>query len=453
VTDSFNGGPAGPLDAGTFAVNSDGSAEDRSIQLAAGTHVVSATYSGDDSYNASGPIAHTLTVTKAPTATGVSSSVTSIVLGGTVTLTAIISSSSDSSVGPSGMVQFLNKGSNFGAPVACLPAGANFFGASCTATLNTTTLPLGANTISATYPGDSNYLTSATTASASVHILAATNTVVATGAGANLWQGQSVTFTATVTPTPSGTPTGTVQFTANGTSIGSRTLSSGQAQVTTSVLPLGTVQIVAAYGGDSNNVASTSAQLTETVSTAFTVAVNPSPDAISAPGQSGPTTVTLTSVTTFAGTPSALTCTGLPSESTCNFNPGPSAITLTAGGTATTTLTISTTAASGVAPGAGSRRTPPGWRNIPGSVALSCVLGMMLVALVALGLRGTTRRRWNFALGFAVFVLLVVNVGCGGGGVGGVVHDPGTPAGTYPVTITVTIGGVTQTGPVSLVVQ
>ena len=41
---------------------------------------------------------------------------------------------------------------------------------------------------------------------------------------------------------------------------------------------------------------------------------------------------------------------------------------------------------------------------------------------------------------------------CGGGG-GGVVHNPGTPLGTYPVTITATIGGVTQTGSVSLTVN
>lgn len=452
VTDSFNGGAPGPLDAGTFAVNSDGSAEDQPIQLPAGTHSLSATYSGDNSYNGSGPVAVALTVSTAATATGVASSVASIGFGGTVTLTATIASNSNSSVGPSGTVQFLNKGSIFGVAVACIPAGATATaGASCTATLNTTTLPLGANTISAQYSGDANYAPSSTTASASVQILAATNTVVTTGAGANLWQGQSVTFTATVTATPSGTPTGTVQFTANGTSIGSGTLSGGQAQVTTSTLPLGTDQIVAAYGGDSNNAASTSAQLTETVKTAYTIAANPTTITISAPGQSGSTTLTFTSLNSFAGsvTLTSAVCSGLPAESTCSFNP--TTITLTANGTATTTMTVTTTAASLAVPPTGNRPTRLRWRNVPGSVALTCFLVMMLAALVVLGLR-EKQRRWNLALGLAVFVLLVLNVGCGGSGGGGVTNS-GTPVGSTNASVAVMINGVAQSVSVTVTVQ
>ncbi len=454
VTDTFNS-VTSPLDAGTFAVNSEGYTEDQPIQLAAGTHALSATYSGDNSYNGSGPATVTLTVSQAATATSVASNSASVAYGGNEPLTATVGSNSNSSAGPTGYVQFLNNGVPLGGQVTCTPAGATAtVGASCTATLNTTALLLGTNAISATYSGDANYSSSATTVSASVQVLATTTTVVSTVAGPNLWQGQSVTFTAAVTPNQAGgpAPTGTVQFSANSVSIGSGTLSGGQAQVTTSALPLGTEQIVAVYAGDSNNVTSASAQLTETVSTAFSVGMNPNPIPVSAPGQPGTATVTLTSLTTFTGTASALTCSGLPAESTCSFSPAAAAITLPPGGTATTTLTISTTAASVVAPGAGNRQTPLGWRNLPGSVALTCVLLAMLMALVVLGLRGT-RRRWNFALGFAVFVLLVLNVGCGGNSGGGVVHNPGTPAGTYPVTITATIGGATQTGSVSLTVQ
>jgi hypothetical protein len=117
-------------------------------------------------------------------------------------------------------------------------------------------------------------------------------------------------------------------------------------------------------------------------------------------------------------------------------------------------LTISTTAASVVAPGGGNHRTPLGWRNIPGSVALTCLLMMILTALLALGLRGT-RRQWNFALGIAVFVLLVLNVGCGGGGSGGGggITNPGTPVGTKTVGVTVTINGVAQSVSLTVTVQ
>ena len=138
IDDTFNG-TTNRLDTGTFAINGLGHSEDQPIQLPAGTHNLSATYSGDASYNPpSGPVALTLTVSKATTATSVTSNMTSIATGGTVTLTANISSSSNSSVGPSGKVQFMSNGSNLGAAVTCTPAGAtSTVGASCTATLTT----------------------------------------------------------------------------------------------------------------------------------------------------------------------------------------------------------------------------------------------------------------------------------------------------------------------------
>ena len=145
VTDTFNS-VTGPLDAGTFAVNSDGSAEDQPIQLAAGTHTVQLTYSGDNSYTGAGPVTLSLTVSKATTATSVASNPTTTTSGGTVTLTAVIISNSNSSAGPSGTVQFLSNGSNLGAAATCTPAGATATaGASCLATLTTTisTLPPG----------------------------------------------------------------------------------------------------------------------------------------------------------------------------------------------------------------------------------------------------------------------------------------------------------------------
>jgi hypothetical protein len=51
-TDAVNGGAAAPLDGGSFALNSSGYAEDRPIQLSGGSHVLSASYSGDKSYGA-----------------------------------------------------------------------------------------------------------------------------------------------------------------------------------------------------------------------------------------------------------------------------------------------------------------------------------------------------------------------------------------------------------------
>jgi hypothetical protein len=65
--------------------------------------------------------------------------------------------------------------------------------------------------------------------------------------------GQAVTFTATVTPKGTGTPTGTVSFFDGTTNIGNSALNSGGVAVlTASTLSVGTHGITATYNGDSN---------------------------------------------------------------------------------------------------------------------------------------------------------------------------------------------------------
>ena len=137
ITDTFNGS-TGPLDASPFPVNSAGSGEDQPIQLPPGSHALSGTYSGDISYNAAGPVADMLTVTKAATITTVTTSVNSVASGGSVILTATVSTNSNGA-GPTGTVQFKNGSSNLGAAVTCTPTAASTTAAAfCTATLTTT---------------------------------------------------------------------------------------------------------------------------------------------------------------------------------------------------------------------------------------------------------------------------------------------------------------------------
>jgi hypothetical protein len=96
------------LDQGAFPVNSEGSGEDQPIQLPAGTHNLSATYSGDISYNPPGSATtSTLTVSKATTATTVGANPSSITTSTSVTLTATINTQSNGAA-PTGTVQFLN---------------------------------------------------------------------------------------------------------------------------------------------------------------------------------------------------------------------------------------------------------------------------------------------------------------------------------------------------------
>ena len=78
--------------------------------------------------------------------------------------------------------------------------------------------------------------------------------------------GQSVTFTTSISPN---TATGTVQFNDTSTSpptiLGTGTITSGHAIVTTSSLSVGSHNIVAKYLGDTNNIASVSSALTQAV--------------------------------------------------------------------------------------------------------------------------------------------------------------------------------------------
>jgi hypothetical protein len=82
--------------------------------------------------------------------------------------------------------------------------------------------------------------------------------------------GKSVTFTAKVAVSFGSTATGTVAFKNGSTTLATETLSAGQAVYTTTGLGAGTNSITAVYSGSSNDVASTSAVLTETVAQATT---------------------------------------------------------------------------------------------------------------------------------------------------------------------------------------
>jgi hypothetical protein len=127
------------------SLNNQGFAEDQPINVNAGTHNITATYSGDPNYApTSTSNTLTITITQASTATALASSLSSIMPGTSVTLTATVNSTSGSPQGPSGSVAFTNNGNSLGSGT-CTPTGAtSSAGALCTATLTVA--------ISALYP-------------------------------------------------------------------------------------------------------------------------------------------------------------------------------------------------------------------------------------------------------------------------------------------------------------
>jgi Bacterial Ig-like domain (group 3)/FG-GAP-like repeat/FG-GAP repeat len=126
-----------------------------------------------------------------------------------------------------------------------------------------TLLPTGTKSVTAYYSGDSNYGGSASNTVSQLVTKASTTTVLSSSLNPSTY-GQSVTFTATVSPEYAGTPTGRITFKFGTKVLGAVTLSGGTATYTTSTLPKGSDVITAGYSGSANFTTS-SASATETV--------------------------------------------------------------------------------------------------------------------------------------------------------------------------------------------
>src|SRR5262249_23111712 len=125
-------------------------------------------------------------------------------------------------------------------------------------------LAAGSHSIKASYGGDANDNGSTSAIlTQTVNPAAKTNTTTGLTSNANPSSlGQTVTFTATVSPSAA---TGTVTFLDGATAIGSGTMSGGVAAFATASLALGSHSITATYGGDNNYNSSTSNAVSQTV--------------------------------------------------------------------------------------------------------------------------------------------------------------------------------------------
>jgi len=122
------------------------------------------------------------------------------------------------------------------------------------ASLTTTAVQGGTRSITAVYAGDTNFAGSASSPIMQTVSRAATSIGVTLTMGANpSLRGQALSFTATISPEFSGTPTGQVTFADGNTIIGIHTPNSiGQAVITTALLDVGQHSVTATYGGDQN---------------------------------------------------------------------------------------------------------------------------------------------------------------------------------------------------------
>jgi hypothetical protein len=246
--------------------------------LAAGSHSITAKYPGAYSYAPSTSAVYTQVMNLPATTTALTTSVNPSPYGQSLTLVAAISSTNNGT--ETGSVTFFNGATALGTATVSNNA----------AQLNVSTLPVGSDSLTAKYSGDSNYAASTSTAITETVNLAATTTTVASSVNPATF-GQSVIFTVTVQPSGAGTPTGTITLMDGATSIGSGSLSgSNSVQFTVGTLSGGAHSITAAYGGDANFSGNTSAALVETVNAASTATAVASSTNPASAGQ----TVTLT---------------------------------------------------------------------------------------------------------------------------------------------------------------
>nr|BFE64019.1 hypothetical protein GCM10020063_085450 [Dactylosporangium thailandense] len=200
--------------------------------LATGT--VTATYSGDKSFNSSVGT-KSLTVDKADTSTLGSVTPDPSVTGQSVEVCATVQALPPGSGVPTGTLTFTAAG-GFNQTVTL-----NGTGKGCT-----TTTALTGGTITATYGGDADFSGSTDTFPATVDPATTTTTVSATPDPSTAGQSVQVCATVAVEAPASGTPTGTVTFTGAGLT-DTVPLSAGEACTTSTSLATGTIN--AAYNG------------------------------------------------------------------------------------------------------------------------------------------------------------------------------------------------------------
>ena len=269
-----------------------------------GSHIITATYSGDNNFLTSTSANFTQTVNQASTTTTVTNAVNPSVFGQGVTFTATVTAGSGT-FDNGGTVTFSDGSTSLG--TAGLSGGQATFTA-----LSSVITTVATHTITASYSGDTNFTTSSGSVLQTVNPASTTTTVTASP-NASMF-GQSVTFTATVSAAGAGigTPTGVVTFKDGGSAIGTGSLSGSTpdtATFTTSTLAVSSSHaITAVYHGDNNFTTSTSATtVTQTVNQASTTTtISSSSSNPSVFGQSVTFTATVAAAGPGAGTPTGL---------------------------------------------------------------------------------------------------------------------------------------------------
>ncbi len=277
-----------------------GTASTLFVPWAAGNFVITASYAGERTMAPSLSTAILTAVAPQPvsTFTTISGSPDSAMQGDPVELTANVSAvlpalARSSDPMPTGTVEFLEGTTSLG--TATLDDG--------TASLTLSDLAPGTHRITAQYSGADGFEASESedpfTVTITAHPSAISSRTTVSASPERVEAGSEVALVADVSPLPvespapasaraadASAPTGSVEFFADGASVGTATLSDGTATLKTSSLAVGAHRITAAYRGDDVFAASESDQAaTVTVVAKPSMKPTPTPSATTAPSK------------------------------------------------------------------------------------------------------------------------------------------------------------------------
>jgi hypothetical protein len=241
----------GTMQIGT-GTTAGGAATFSTAALTVKTHTIKATYAGDATFKPSSGTVQQV-VEDYATNTSLSANPTPSNFGQAVVLTAVVTTAG--SMTPTGKVTFYNDNSSL---------GTGTLDSTGTTTLTMAKLPVGTDSLSAIYDGDSlNAKSTSSVLDQTVDQAQITITVMSSPNPST--SGKSVKFTATLSSNGS-LPNGQiVTFSYNGSTVGTGTISAkGIATCSTTTLPAGSDEVTATYGG-SADYSSASGSVSQTV--------------------------------------------------------------------------------------------------------------------------------------------------------------------------------------------
>lgn len=399
----------------TAPLSGSGNASVTISTLGAGTYTIIATYSADTNFAASSSPVVIEKVIGADSAVTLTASPNPATYGQTVTFKALVRPAQGNAV-PTGKVVF----SEGGTPLGSVPLDST--GA---ASFNISTLSVRVHAITASYSGSGNFDPSSATTNETITALPTTLTLTASPNPAAI--GQSVTIVAT-SAASGHMPTGTVTFSDQSGTLGSAPLVAGIASLTTATLSVGSHQIIATLNPTGPYAPSVSASLSELV-TAYDFSLTASSTSLTIPGND--LQILSVTVTPIAGFPRSvtLTCAPVPLNAECVFAQTTTKPLST--GPQTIKLTVSTSSLFDYGHQVGAL-APLRQSGKRGSAALA---GLLLPAILALGLKGKSTGRSNQRLGHLLLLAIIAALSLGLSACSGRLPLP-TPPGSYVLIVT-----------------